>query len=237
MRYSRLESVEEKKNFRNAIIFIILAIVVVVLLVIYGIPQVGKLATFVSGLKNNNKVNVTVDKNPPAPPNFGVYPSFTNQQTVSLSGTAAPGTTIKLTFDGNDQSTLTDGSGSFAFNGLSLQIGSNVFSAVAVDSSGNISQRTTDDTIVYDVNPPALTIDNPSDGSSFFGSSQVQVTIQGTTDTGASVTINDRIISVDDNGKFEYSTTLSNGTNQFKVIAKDQAGNTTEKDITLNFSQ
>ena len=237
MRYSRLESVEEKRNFRNAVLFIILSIAAVVLLVIFGIPQIGKVATFVSGFKNNNKVTVSVDKTPPAPPNFGTYPSFTNQQTVSITGTAAPGVTVKLNFNGNSQSTLTDNSGNFTFSNLTLQTGNNIFSAVTVDTSGNTSQKTPDNTIVYDTKAPALVITSPSDGSSFFGSSQIQATIQGTTDTGASVTINDRIVSVDDSGKFEYTTTLSNGSNPFKVIATDQAGNTTEKDITLSFSQ
>ena len=64
----------------------------------------------------------------------------------------------------------------------------------------------------------------------------MQVTIQGTTDNGVGITINDRIMSVNDSGKFQYSTTLNSGTNQFKVVATDQTGNATEKDITLNFS-
>jgi hypothetical protein len=48
--------------------------------------------------------------------------------------------------------------------------------------------------------------------------------------------INDRIVSVDDSGTFQYTTTLNDGANTFAVKSTDQAGNTTEKDITLNFN-
>jgi Glucodextranase, domain B/Bacterial Ig domain len=236
-RYSRLESVEEKRNFRNAVLFIILSVAAVIILIVVGIPAVGKIATYVSGLKNGNKVAVVVDKTPPAPPNFNTYPDFTNQSSIGISGTAEPNSTVKLNFNGSTQSATVDNFGNFSFKNLQLTAGNNVFSATAVDSSGNISQKTPDNTIVYDSKPPTLTIDSPTDGSSFFGSAQMQATIQGTTDSGVSITINGRIVSVDDNGKFEYTTTLSSGANQFKVVATDQAGNTTEKDITLNFSQ
>jgi hypothetical protein len=235
-RYSRLESVEEKKNVRSAVILIILSIAVVVFLVFVGIPTIGKVATFVSGLKNGNKTTVSTDKTPPAPPNFNAFPDFTNQSTASISGTAEPGATIKLTFNGTELDSPADKDGNFSFNSLNLQSGTNTFSAVAVDAAGNVSQPSGDQTITYNNKPPSLTVASPTDGSNFFGTSQMQVTIQGTTDSGAGITINDRIVSVDDTGAFQYSTTLSNGQNKFAVIATDQAGNTTEKDITLNFS-
>jgi len=213
-----------------------LSIAVIVGIVTLGLPAMGKVATFVSGLKSGNAPIVTTDKTPPAPPNFNAYPSYTNQQTVNLTGTAAPAVTIKLNFNGAIQTTLTDNSGNFTFSGLSLLTGNNSFSAAAVDSSGNISQQTAEDTIIYDTKPPSLNINSPSDGSNYFGSTQSQVAIQGTTDSGAAITINDRIVSVDDNGNFSYTVTLNSGSNPFKIIATDQAGNTTEKDISLNFS-
>jgi len=235
-RYSRLESVEERRNFRSAVILILLAIAAVVIIVVVGIPTIGKVATMVSGLRSGNTPIVSVDKTPPAPPQFVSFPDFTNQQTASISGTAEPGSAVKLTFDGKEKDTSADKNGNFYYQNLSLQTGDNDFYAFAVDSAGNISQKTADQKITYDNKPPTLSINSPSDGSNFFGSSQMQVTIQGTTDSGVSVTINDRIVSVGDNGNFQYTTSLSSGANAFKIIATDQSGNTTEKDITLNFS-
>ena len=75
-----------------------------------------------------------------------------------------------------------------------------------------------------------------SDNSSYYGSGQRQVTIQGETETDVQITINDRFITIDDEGKFQYTTTLNEGANTFSVKAKDKAENTTEKSITLNFT-
>ena len=166
-KYSRLESVEEKKNLRSAVVLIILSVIVVIALVVVGIPTVGKVATFVTGLKSGNTPITSNDKTPPAPPTFGVYPDFTNQSSTSVSGTAEAGATVKLTFNGTEQNTLVDKDGNFSFQNLTLQLGDNQFSAIAVDGAGNISQKTADKKIVYNNKPPTLSIDRPSDGSKY----------------------------------------------------------------------
>ena len=235
MAYSRLASVEEKKNRKKAILFVILSILGVVALYYLGVPAIARITTFVSDLKKSNNKISTTDNTPPAPPKFSSFNNFTNQQSISLTGTAEPGSTVKLTFNGNEQDVLADRDGNFTFN-VQLDNGTNSFTAIAVDSSGNTSQSTQSNTITFDNQPPNLTIDSPADGSQFFGSSQRQVTIKGTAESTDQTTINDRIVAVDDNGGFQYTTSLSDGANKFAIKAVDQAGNTTEKDITLNFT-
>jgi hypothetical protein len=233
--YSRLASVEERRNIKSTIIFISLTIVTIVLLFFVGIPILGRFTAFISDLGKSNKPITTLDTTPPAPPKFNTFSDFTNQENVSIAGTAEPGATVNLTFNGVEKNTLSDTGGNFSFS-QKLNEGENHFSAVAVDSSGNESQRTKDLVITFDKKAPDLTIDSPGDGSQFFGSKQRQVTIVGTTESTAGVTINDRIISVDDNGKFQYTTTLNDGENKFTVKSTDQAGNVTEKSLTLTFS-
>lgn len=235
MAYSRLASVEEKKNKSRAVFFVVLSILGVVALYYLGVPALARITAFVSDLKKSNTKITSADHTPPAPPKFSSFNNFTNQQNVSLTGTAEPGSTVKLTFNGNEQDVLADKDGNFTFN-VQLDNGTNTFSATAVDSAGNTSQTTQSNTITFDNQPPNLTIDSPADGSQFFGSSQRQVTIKGTAESTDQITINDRIVAVDDNGGFQYTTSLSDGTNKFTVKAVDQAGNTTEKDITMNFS-
>lgn len=236
-KYSRFESTEEKRNFRNATILIILTICVVILLFVYGIPLAGRVASFVSEFRNSGNSITSNDKTPPVPPSFNIFPDFTNQQIISLSGTAEPGTTIRLTLNGKNQETLADKDGNFIFHELSLIDDANSFFAVAIDSAGNISQKTVNKVINYDTKPPDLTIDSPADGTQFFGNTQRQINIQGTTEAGINVTINDRIVSIDGSGKFQYPVTLNVGENQFIVKATDFAGNTTEKNMVLVFSE
>ena len=236
LRYSRLESVEQKKNFRSAVILIILSVAAVATLIVVGIPAVGKIASFVSDLRGGGASITSNDKTPPAPPRFGTFPDFTNQQSVSISGTAEPEAKVKLTFNGTEQEVLVDKDGNFSFQNLNLFDGDNFFSAITLDPAGNLSQKTADKKIVYDNKPPTLSIDSPADGSTYFGSGQRQITIRGTTDVGASVTMNERIVSVDESGVFQYTFTLNTGDNKLMVKSVDQSGNSAEKEITLNFS-
>lgn len=226
---------EEKRNLRKAIVFVALTTAAIVLLVFIGIPFFGRLTVFVSDLRGGNKAISKNDIIPPGQPKFNYFPAFTNQQTAGIVGSSEPGATVKLDFNGNTQEVLADKEGNFSFS-LQLTNGDNTFSAIAIDSSGNQSQKSKEYKITFDNKPPDLSVSSPGDGSTFFGSNQRQVTVQGTTEAGCQVTINDRIVSVDDNGIFQYTTTLSDGSNSFTVKSVDQAGNSTEKALTLNFT-
>jgi len=233
--YSRMASVEEKRNVRSAILFVFLTIGALVILFFFGIPALGKFTAFVSDLGKSDKAIGINDKTPPAPPRFDSFPDFTNQKTINLSGNGEAGATVKLTFNGKDMENVADKSGKFTFS-IDLNDGENKFSGVAIDQAGNQSQKSSDYKITFDKKQPDLTIDSPNDGSQFFGSNQRQVTIQGTTESNCQVTINDRILAVDDNGKFQYTTSLNDGENKFNVKSVDQAGNTKELNLTFTFS-
>ena len=233
--YSRLQSVEEKRNLRRAILFIALSVAAIVLLVFIGVPLAGRVTVFFSDLRGGGKAISQNDSIPPSPPRFNDFPAFTNQQSINVTGASETGATVILSFNGNAQEVLADKDGNFSFN-LQLVNGENTFSAIAKDPSGNESQVSKMNKITFDNKPPDLNVTSPSDGSSYFGSNQRQITIQGTTEVGCQVVINDRIVSVDDNGIFQYTTTLNDGASIFSVKSTDQAGNTTQKDITLNFT-
>ncbi len=233
--YSRLASVEEKRNIKNAILFVALTIATITLIFFVGIPLLGKFAAFVSDIGKSDKPITNNDSTPPAPPRFNQFPDFTNQKNINLSGNSEAGANVKITFNGDEQSSLADKDGNFSF-AFDLNDGDNIFSAIAVDTAGNVSQKTKEYKITFDNKAPDLTINSPSDGAQFFGSKQRQVTIQGTTEVGSKITINDRIISVDGTGKFQYTTTLNDGENKFNLKSTDEAGNITEKDLVLNFA-
>lgn len=233
--YSRWASVEEKKNVRSAIKFGVLTVVVIGLLFFFGIPFLGKFAGFVSELGKSQKPIGKTDTTPPAPPQINNLPEFTNQEGIKLTGKSEEGATVKLSFNSNDQEVVADKDGQFSFD-LKLDNGENLFEAVAVDAAGNESQKTKTFKITLDKKAPELTVESPSDGTTFFGSRQRQVEIKGKTSDDADITINDRFVSVEDDGSFQYTTTLNEGENKFHLKSTDKAGNLTEKDLTLNFT-
>jgi hypothetical protein len=89
--------------------------------------------------------------------------------------------------------------------------------------------------IFFDTSPPELTISEPPDQSDYYGDEN-QVKIMGLTEEGARVTVNGRLVVMNQDGSFEFTFSLSEGTNPIKIVATDQAGNQAEKEITINYS-
>ncbi len=232
--YSRREAVEEKNNIKKAITLVLVSIATLALIFFFGSPILGRFATIVSDLGKSGKAISQNDKTPPAPPKFNTYPDNTNNQRLDLSGNSEAGATIKLEFNGVAQEVLANKDGHFSFS-LDLADGENSFSATAVDTAGNISQDSTSGKVFYDNKPPTLTIETPLDGAQYIGSKQRQVTIQGKAEAEVEITINERFVSVDEEGKFQFTTTLNEGENKFDVKAKDKAGNETNTSLTLHF--
>lgn len=227
---------EERRNRRNATKFIVLTVVAGLSLFFYGIPFLGKFAGFVSDLAKSNKPITKTDTTPPAPPQIDTPPEFTKDEIIKISGTSEEGATVKINLDGQESQVVVGTDGSFDSN-LDLKKGDNTLFLSAVDTSGNESRKTTTYTITFDNKAPELTIEGPSDGSSFYGTRQRQIDIKGKVDdSDSTVTVNDRFVKVEDDGSFQFTTTLSDGENKFTVKASDKAGNSTEKSLTLNFS-
>ena len=235
MRYSRLASVEEKRNMRRAFIFTILTILAILGVLFYGLPSVARFAAFLSDLR---KSSLPVDRNdttPPAPPRLDRLPEATKEPEIEISGVTEEGATVILTLNGKDEEVVADADGKFRFS-YSLRKGENQILAKAKDRTGNESQPTAGITVLFDNEAPKLDISAPADGSQFYGDGQRQLAIKGTTEVGITLTINDRIVKVEEDGTFTFATTLADGENSFNLKSADKAGNQTEKTLKVNFS-
>ncbi|KKR85874.1 MAG: hypothetical protein UU32_C0029G0003 [Candidatus Woesebacteria bacterium GW2011_GWB1_41_10] len=227
---------EERRNRQKAFRFIILTIAAGLALFFYGIPALGHFAAFISELAKSDKPISQNDKTPPAPPQMEDIPEFTKEEILKVSGKSEEGATVKITFNGKEEEIVADSEGNFGKN-LDLKKGENTLTLSAKDTSGNESVKTNTFTVFFDNETPKLSIDSPSDGSSFFGARQRQVDIKGSVDDAQTkVTINDRFVAVEDNGSFQFTTTLSEGENKFTAKAEDKAENLSEKSFSLNFT-
>jgi bacillopeptidase F len=233
--YSRLASAEEKRNIRRAVTFGVLTVAAFLALFLFGLPTVAKFAAFLSDIRKTSQPIEKNDTTPPSPPRIDTLPDATASVKLDVKGKAEAGSTVILTFNGEEQEVVVGNDGDFVFS-LSLDDGENKLLFMAKDSAGNESQATQTYKVIFDDEDPKLEISSPSDGAEFFGSSERQATIQGTTDPEITLTINERPIKIDDNGGFTYATTLNEGDNTFNIKAVDKAGNTTEKSLTLKFS-
>jgi hypothetical protein len=230
-----MRTIEEKKNIRNAFFFLGLTVLAGVFVLFIGVPILARFTAFISDFRKAGAPITQNDTTPPAPPRFDSQPDATNQKSIKLSGSSEEGSTVKLSLNGNDEEVVSGSDGTFSFD-FKLLGGENKYSATAVDTAGNVSQETKVFTIVFDNKEPELSVSSPSDGAQFFGSRQRQITITGSSEASITVTINDRTVSVDNDGGFEYTTTLNEGENKFTVKAVDAAGNETSKELTVTFT-
>ena len=231
----RLSRFEEKNNIRSAIILGIATVSLVILFVFFGLPTMAKFAAFLTDLKKSSSPIETNDLTPPAPPRLDPLPDSTNKDTLAISGTTESGATIIITLNSQTEEVIANNGGGFIFT-FKLNKGENTISALAKDSAGNESQKSETVTILYDNDTPTIEISSPQDGQKFFGPKQRQIVITGSTESGASLSINERFVLVENDGSFTFTTSLSDGENSFNIKALDKAGNAMEKSIKVTFS-
>ncbi|MBX4205895.1 hypothetical protein KW795_01735 [Candidatus Microgenomates bacterium] len=234
--YSRLARVEEKRNVKSAILFGVGSIVILIVFVFFGIPLLVKFAGFVGEIGSSNKPIERNDTTPPAPPRLDSLPDYTNQQSLDVTGTTEAGATAKISSNGKDQEVVADNDGRFTLK-INLQNGENTITAIAKDQSGNVSNTTNPVKVVLDKDSPELSIEKPTDGESFFGTKQKNIEVKGKTDPDIEITVNGKLTQSNDDGLFSTNIDLQSGSNDLSVKATDKAGNVTEKNISVNYSE
>lgn len=208
-----------------------------VLLFFVGIPLMIRLAVFFSEIRSSSAPIEQIDTIPPATPQLSTPPAATSSGTLQLRGYAEAGTSVTL-FHNNQEAgeQVVDNNGEFLFSEIRLKDGLNRFYATAKDTAGNESVRSTTQTVIYDSNEPELSLKQPADGATFFGTSQQVITIEGTTDNDAIIRVNEQIITVTADGAFSGQYSLSEGENILVVTATDEAGNQARLTITVSYT-
>ncbi len=178
----------------------------------------------------NNQTSATVvvqlDNTPPAltvdAPADGLK---TNQKDVTVSGTTEAGATVTV----NSTSVTVGADGKFSTM-VSLVEGGNAITVSAKDSLNNETSVTRN--VTLDTTPPALTLTSPVDG---LLTNQENVTVEGTTESGATAAVNGASVSVDAQGKFSVSVKLNLGENTVTVETKDALGNAVSKSVKATY--
>lgn len=233
-KHRRISTLEEKKNLKSAYIYIILTVFIVVFFIIFGIPLLSRMTNFISDMKRSNEPITKEDTTPPAPPKSDFLPEATNKENLEIKGSVEPSVLVTLFINEEKLETTSDKDGRFSFN-ITLARGENNISLRAKDEGGNESTASEEYIVIYDDKEPDLEIISPPDGKTFSGTLQRQVVIEGKTEEGAKITINDRLVVVEEDGSFTFATTLQEGGNNFNIKSVDKAGNETTKGITLQY--
>lgn len=212
----------EHKTKRKIIFTVVISIILVYLTFTIAIPYlIGTLTIFQK--KPTQKVESYDDKL--APPILNIPFDATNSASIDIDGYAATDTQVELYV--NDiavQKTFTDGTGSFGFNAISLQTGRNyIYGKTISDNKTSLPSKGIK--LDYSNEKPNLEVYEPTENKTQSGGDK-KVKITGKTDElNTTVTVNDKQIYVNSEGKFSDERDLSEGDNQINIIATNQYGN------------
>lgn len=237
MRRSRLTKSLNKKTRRTMILSIIGIVIILFLLFRYGIDALVNFSLFISGSKSQSTSQNPNQINYVATPILNPLPNATNSAQIVISGTSLKDYNITLYLNNITDSTHTDQNGNFSFIEQLLN-GDNQIK-VQADYNNKKSDFSDSSDVVYKNSQPTLDVSSPSDGQHFdknsIGTGNT-VLVSGKTDPGNNVTVNGFWAVIDDNNNFSYTLPVQTGDTQIKIIATDQAGNKTEKDLKINYS-
>ena len=190
-------------------------------------------------------LSVTVDTTAPVAPAIASFSTdsgtigdgITNDNTLTLTGTAEANSTVKL-YDGATLlgSATANGSGAWSFTTAALSNGTHSLTATATDAAGNTGVASTALSVTVDTTAPvapAITSFSTDTGTIGDGiTNDNTLTLTGTAEANSTVKLYDGATllgSATANGSGAWSFTtaaLSNGTHSLTATATDAAGNT-----------
>ncbi len=169
------------------------------------------------------------------PPTLDPIVTATNSARINISGYSISDAMITVVVNGEESAKIpTDKDGKFNTAEITLKEGENKINAFVTRKDQESSPSATF-IVIYKKSNPKIEISAPLNGARIHQDSR-DITISGTTDPGNRMTINDRLVIVQGDGSFNFKVTLSDGDNTIKLQAADNAGNTTDQELKVNFS-
>lgn len=143
-----------------------------------------------------------------------------------------PTSSIVISLNGKLLSTLQIApDGRFGGIPITLQDGPNTIEAALVEGTSEIAS--TSHTVVVDRVAPELKIVRPAADGTVEG----EVIVEGQTEAGADVTVNDRAVRPNPDGTFTERLVAPAGPLTLTIVAKDRAGNETKTGLTITVAQ
>lgn len=232
MARSRLTKHQQRKLVKQTFLIALAAIIILVSFVVFIVPGLVQLA---GNALNESGVTENQDQVPPQTPILSAPPAATNSAKLSINGFGEAGAEAVLILDLEEVGrTEINEEGQFEFD-LPLKEGENELVVYSIDQAENESRQTRNYLITLDTEAPSIELEQPQDGESFELRKNQLIEIKGKTEPNSRVFINERLVYANDEGSFSTRFQLSEGENKIKFRVIDQAGNVSEKEMTVNF--
>lgn len=167
-------------------------------------------------------------------PKFTGFPIVTNQEKVTLRGTAKADAAIVI-FDKDKKAVAmasADAEGNFIFENVSLAVGENKFTARALNAVRKSSRSSKEIVIKFDTAAPTLEVQSAAG----LTVNNQNYTVTGKTAPGSTVTVNGVAATVGADGTWSANVPLTPGENNLTVTATDPAGNLASATETVTYT-
>jgi hypothetical protein len=187
----------------------------------------GKLAEIFPQLEGSKPIELPSGGGTVSAEISALLPDFTRDPQVKVAGripgfAQAEGRMIEVTVNGALLSSLApDQAGAFAAN-VDLRDGPNAIAVALVSGKDVVAHSSY--TVVLDRQPPTLALSAPAANARVEGPT---ITVTGTSEPGASITIDGRTVFTAQDGSFTDRFPATPGALTITIVAKDRAGNET----------
>ncbi len=233
-RQSRLSRRIESRTKKNLFLSLLGIILIFFILIKLGIPLLINFSLFIADRKDDSAQSLDSESSFIAPPILNPLPVATNSAQVVISGIANKGQTVRIYVnDAIADETEVKADGTFSTT-IDVEKGLNLIKSKSKikDKESKFSESVE---ITYIDTKPTLDVTSPSDGQTF-SKDQNTAPVSGKTSSGARITVNDFWAIVNDENNFSYTLPLKSGENEIKIIATDDAGNTTERILKVTYN-
>lgn len=230
---SRRAKVEQKKLLNQTLVLTGLSLVILLLFLFVVIPNVIRF--FGSG-KGTSSLNSDSDVPPQVPLISAPAPATSSAEIVLKGFNEAGNTVVVLNNTAEVKRDAVKDDGTFTIS-VPLQEGDNHLTAFAINAKGKESTTTSEYLVKLDVTPPKLDIKEPQDKQAIQGKKNQTLTVKGVSEAGTRIYLNDRLVFSKEDGTFSSTYRLQTGDNTLHFKAIDEAGNTTEKEISVTFAE
>ncbi len=234
-RLSRRSEKQSKKQLYGSVIGIFAIIFIALNFGPFLLAASGSAIDSITG-KNREANNIISDAEL-QPPQLDPISDATSEPEITVTGRSYyPKGSVELYVNGSKRATeKIDDSLDFEFSDIKLATGTNNFKFRMIQGDKK-SEFSDEYEVVYLKDAPKLEVEAPSDGSTFTKGDQ-EITVRGKTDTENTITVSGFTSIVDSEGNFSYLLKLNDGENKIKIVAENLAGKSTEKEITVSYSQ
>lgn len=224
---SRLRRFEDKKASKRLVMTVAGFVAIIILLLLFGLKLLIGFSVMVDKIRGTTPQQ-TAQSDILLPPILDSLEESTNSATISVHGKSDPKKTVIIYVNDKEYKELTTtDTGDFSIDRIPVNEQEVTISAKLKGDKEELSALSNIISTLVDQTPPTLEVTKPTNAQTINDGTH-KTLVEGKTEEGMRVTVNDRIVVVRTGGSFTYLVALSDGENALTIVSTDHAGNQTK---------